>query len=126
MLNTSRDIIRAIVASEDLIGGPIAGRRLLDLTCAYGVLLEEFVAGEARELELHRLLQPKDFEALRAAPPGTNRPLIMTELLAEEVVRTARVHPEFQSSPHLGRILGFVDQLGAVRWGVVCLGNSCY
>lgn len=76
MLNTSRDIIRAIVASEHLIGGAIPARRLLDLTCAYGVCLEEFVTGETRELELHRLLRPPDFERLRAAPAGSNRPLV--------------------------------------------------
>lgn len=37
VLDTSRDMIRAIVACEYLIGGPIPARRLLDLTCAYGL-----------------------------------------------------------------------------------------
>jgi predicted membrane chloride channel (bestrophin family) len=115
VLDTSRDMIRAIVACESLIGGPTPARRLLDLTCAYGLLLEEFVTGQSRGLELGRLLQPKDMEALGAAPPGSNRPLVMTELLAEEVVRTAGVHPAFESSTHFPRILGFIDNLGKCR-----------
>lgn len=113
VLDTSRDMIRAVVACEHLIGGPIAARRLLDLTCAYGVLLEEFVTGESRELELRRLLLPTDLQALHAAPPGSNRPLVMTELIAEELVKTSRLHPEFEASPHFSRLLGFVDSLGA-------------
>ncbi len=113
VLDTSRDIIRSIVACEHQLGGPGPTRRLLDLTCAYGVLLEEFVVGKSNELELSRLLQPKDLEALAAAPPGFNRPLVMTELLSAEVVRAAHARPEFQSSPHYGRILGFIDTLGA-------------
>lgn len=114
VLDTSRDMQRAIVACETLLGGPVPALRLLDLTCAYGVLLEAFVTGESRELELARLLQPKDLEALRTVPAGSNRPLVMTELIAEEVVRTARARPEFEASPHFGRILGFVDTLGAL------------
>jgi hypothetical protein len=117
VLDTSRDMLRAIVACEPLLGGPFRARRLLDLTCAYAVLLEEFVTGEPRDVELHRLCLPKDIDALAAAPPGSNRPLVMTELLAEEVVRTARSRPEFANSPHYSRILSFIDELGALVCG---------
>ena len=127
VLDTSRDIIRTIVACGPLLGdgdgaagghgyGPRA-RRLLDLTCAYGVLLEEFVTGKTRgEEQLRRLLTPADFQALDWEGGGANRelnrPLIMTELIAEEVAALGRERPEFGSSPYMARLLGFVDALG--------------
>lgn len=63
-------------------------------------------------------------EALGAAPSGSNRPLVMTELLAEEVVRTAGARPAFESSPHFPRILGFIDNLGRCRAAVDMAADS--
>ena len=115
VLDTSRDMVRCVVGAESLVGSggqPIPSRRLLDLTCSYGILLEEFVTQKSRALELEALLDERDFLVLAKATAGTNRPLALTELLAEEVVQLAKTHSEFRASPQFGRMLNYIDELG--------------
>jgi len=112
VLDTSRDMARCAIGAESLLGRsgrPFPARRLMDLTCAYGVLLEEFVTQKQRQLELEALLEERDLEALQRG--ATNRPLALTELISEEVVYLAKTYAPFRDSPYFGRLLEHIDQL---------------
>eukprot|EP00624_Nannochloropsis_granulata_P002844 evm.model.NODE_24621_length_25093_cov_31.727453.5 len=113
VLDTSRDMARCAIGAESLLGGsgpPFPARRLMDLTCAYGILLEEFVTRKQRQLELEALLEKRDLEILRLG--AANRPLALTELISEEVVRVAKTDAVFRDSPYFGRLLEHIDHLG--------------
>lgn len=112
VLDTSRDMARCAIGAESLLGSsgpPFPARRLMDLTCAYGILLEEFVTRKQRQLELEALLEKRDLEILRLG--AANRPLAMTELISEEVVDEAKTSAVFRNSPYFGRLLEHIDQL---------------
>jgi predicted membrane chloride channel (bestrophin family) len=100
--------LRTVVACEGLLGANVA-RRLADLTCAYGLVLEETFQGHKREKELSLLLRDSDLAALSVA---TDRPIVVVGLLAETLVEAASESSSFAGSPHFPRLLAFVDQLG--------------
>lgn len=107
VLNTSRDMVRAAICAEYYMG-PAYTRRFIDLTCAYGIALEEFVCGYDRKAELDRVLTEADTAAIRGI---ANKPLAIIELLAVEICRAGRKFPDLSNSVHFGRLLGFADEL---------------
>lgn len=110
VLDTSRDMARCVVGAEFLLGrDKFNSRRLLDLICSYGLLLEEFACRKPRGLELESLLEERDFEVLARA--HSNKPLALIEIMAEEVIHLAKTDPDFQESPYFPRMLDYMDEL---------------
>lgn len=108
VMNRSRDIVRTAVAYEPVIGTPRA-RRIVDLTCAFGVVLEEYACQRTRARELEILLRPSDLAALELA---SNRPLAVIELLSEEIIGYGASSRDARNSMEYQRLLGFLDELG--------------
>lgn len=113
VLTTSRDLSRCVIGAEIMLTTeecPFPAQRLLDLTCAYGIVLEEFVSRVPRDEELQELLSERDFRVLQKR--RTHRPLALTEIMAQEVSQLARERQDFRESPYFIRFLINIDKLG--------------
>lgn len=109
-MNSSRDLVRSAIAVEGLVGRRVT-QRLIDLTCAFGISLEEFVCDRSRSRELQALLLLTDTD-LAALDAAANPPLAVVELLALELSLAAQESKAFADTVHFPRMLAFADDLG--------------